>query len=198
MNLLALVTAAGASTRMGTCKALLEFDGLRAFERIERALRAAEPAARVVLITGADDTRIRAALLGSQARVECLHNPDWARGRSGGLALAARAFPGRPALIWPIDCPRVLPATVQALCARWSDLGEPARGWLAPAVRAAGRLRHGHPVWVGAELLSGLEAAGPDQPLRALRALAAPLAELLVDDPRILEDFDTPEQLSGS
>jgi molybdenum cofactor cytidylyltransferase len=198
MSLLALVTAAGASTRMGRCKALLEYDGLRAFERIERALRTAEPAARVVLITGADDMRIRAALVGSQARVECLHNPDWALGRSGGLVLAARAFPGRPALIWPIDCPRVLPATVQALCARWSDLGEPARGWLAPAVRAAGRLRHGHPVWVGAELLSELEAAGPDQPLRALRALAAPLAELVVDDRRILEDFDTPEQLSGS
>jgi molybdenum cofactor cytidylyltransferase len=198
MNLLALVTAAGASTRMGRCKALLEFDGLRAFEWIERTLRATEPSSRIVLITGADDARIRAALIGSQARVELLHNPNWVRGRSGGLALAARAFPGRAALVWPVDCPRVLPATLEALRARWIALGAPARGWLAPAVRSDGCLRHGHPVWIGAELLAGLEQTDPDQPLRALRTRAEPLAELVVQDARILEDFDTPEQLPGA
>ncbi|TAJ17860.1 MAG: hypothetical protein EPO68_08750 [Planctomycetota bacterium] len=192
---LVLVTAAGASRRMGTCKALLELDGACAFEWIARAAHAADPSARVVLVTGADDAAIRARAARSSERVECLHNPDWERGRAGGLALAARRFPRTDALVWPVDCPRVGAATIRALGERWAELGEPARGWLAPTLRGAVPARYGHPIWVGRELLSELGALGPDTPLSALRARAFPLAALETADARVLEDFDSPADL---
>jgi CTP:molybdopterin cytidylyltransferase MocA len=195
---LVLVTAAGASRRMGTCKALLELDGVCAFEWIARAAHAANPAARVVLVTGADDAAIRARAARSSERVECLHNPAWSLGRAGGIALAQQRFAGQDALVWPVDCPRVGAAAIRALCERWSELGAPARGWLAPAIVSGGRMRHGHPIWIGRELLSELGALDPDTPLSALRARAAPLAALETDDARVLEDFDAVADLPGT
>lgn len=193
-----LVSAAGASRRMGTCKALLELDGRCAFEWIAAAARAAAADTRIVLVTGADDAAIRARVARSDARVECLFNPAWERGRSGGLALAQRRFPGADALVWPVDCPRVSAATIAALGARWDELGAPARGWLAPRARGTQPPRHGHPVWIGRELLSELARLAPDTPLSALRARAEPLAALEVDDPRVLDDLDQPSDLRPS
>jgi CTP:molybdopterin cytidylyltransferase MocA len=199
MNARVLITAAGASRRMGRCKALLRCGVEAAFERIARLARDCTELAPV-LITGADHDAIAAAVAAAPAtagRLELLHNPDWERGRVGGIALAVRTYRPHSALIWPVDCPLVAAETLAALRLRWDELGRPTRGWLAPGCAVDGVRHYGHPVWLGEELLSELVEADPALALRELRRRADPLVGLPVQDRAVLDDFDTPADLGA-
>ena len=81
-----------------------------------------------------------------------------------------------------------------ALRRAWQEAGAPPRGWLAPLDTTSGQ--HGHPVLFGGALSSEVLHLDPESPLRELRALADPLLEVPVDSPEILDDLDTPEDLS--
>ncbi len=89
----ALILAGGAGRRFGGGKLLAEMAGAPVIRRVAEAVAAAD-FAEVVVVTGADDAGIRAALVGLDARI--LHAPDWAEGmaatlRTGIAALAAEA-----------------------------------------------------------------------------------------------------------
>jgi CTP:molybdopterin cytidylyltransferase MocA len=201
-----VVLAAGASVRLGRCKALVEIGGGRESSPLARLLAAgaglaagfAEPAPLdVVVVTGAAHDEIAAALHDLDApptlAVELARNARWAEGRGGSVLAARAARPGRDFCIAPVDVPLVRAATFRALGARWRSAGTPPRGWLAP--RGVGG-RTGHPVVLGRELLSRWSPPGFDTPLRELRAAANPLLALDVDDPGIHDDLDTPEDLA--
>lgn len=188
-----VILAAGASTRLGTCKALV-------------SLRAREPATPLAMllaaggdpcplvVTGADHDAIAAAP--GLEGVELLHNPDWAAGRTGGIQRAARARPGRDLLLAPVDVPRVPRGVFEALVAAWREAGSPPRGWLAPEVVIAGERRFGHPLVVGRGLL--LEAAlwPAKRPLRELRQGAEPLLSVRLEALEVLDDLDRPRDLA--
>ncbi len=84
-----VVLAAGASRRLGTCKALVDLGGRAPLERL-CAAGACLDAAPPLVVAGADLALLAAAL---PAGAELVHNPDWAAGRSGSVAVAARAPP---------------------------------------------------------------------------------------------------------
>ncbi|HVS20023.1 MAG TPA: NTP transferase domain-containing protein [Planctomycetota bacterium] len=185
-----VILAAGASLRLGRTKALVEFEGRSVLEHLCRA-GAGVDGGRALVVLGGDARRVLAHL---PRGCEALVNPDWAAGRSGGLRLAHRARPGRALLVAPVDVPRVPARVFEALAREWDVLGDPPQGWLAPRLVGGA---FGHPVVVGSGLLDALEGLSADTPLRALRALAAPLASVGVSDPEILEDLDTPADLEG-
>gem|GEM_PF-410334 len=58
-----------------------------------------------------------------------------------------------------------------------------------------GAPRFGHPVAIGRDLAARALDLGSDRPLRDLRGAADPLAHCLVDDPGVVEDLDTPDDL---
>lgn len=195
MSLALVIPAAGASARLGTCKALVRLGPRTALAHLLRA--AAELAGPPPLVvTGAHHAQIAAA---APDGVEILENADWAAGRTGGLQLARRARLGHDLLIAPVDCPLVPRAVFDALRAAWARGGAPARGWLAPRLAAPGTpgtRRYGHPLVLGRGLAEELEGLAPDAPLRSLRSTAAPAWGVCVPHPEILDDLDRPSDLA--
>jgi len=186
-----VILAAGASTRLGTCKALVALGGATPLALLLRAGAGLDELPALV-VAGADAARIGAALPGA---AELLVNPRWASGRTSGIALAAAARAGRDLCLAPVDVPLVPRAVFAALAREWERRGAPARGWLAPACGAGPERRHGHPLILGRELAAEAAGLAPGAPLRELRARAAPLWGLEVEDPSVLDDLDTPADL---
>jgi len=176
-----VILAAGASTRLGTCKALVDLGGSTALERL---LAAGCGADAPLVISGSDAAKLARATPGG---VELAFNPDWELGRLSGVGLAARRRPGRDLLIAPVDVPLVPCEVFETLLEAWELERRPAHGWLGPRFEG----RHGHPVVVGRELLQELAGLPAGSSLRELRLRADPLWSVGVACERILDDLDT-------
>ncbi len=193
MRLRLVVLAAGASARLGTCKALVDLGGQSPLQRLLDAGRALD--AHPLVVGGADHDAIARA---APAHAEVIRNADWSAGRSGGIVLAAAARPGCDLCLAPVDVPLVPAEVFDALADAWSRAGEPACGWAAPYVRVDGGERaHGHPIVIGRDLAALLATFGKDVPLRALRARADPVLSIQVDSTAILDDLDDLEDLAA-
>lgn len=86
----AVVLAAGGSTRLGSPKQLLVYEGEPLVRRAARAARAAG-AAPVLVVVGAESIRVRAALEGL-ADVVVVEHARWMDGLASSLALGLRAL----------------------------------------------------------------------------------------------------------
>jgi CTP:molybdopterin cytidylyltransferase MocA len=190
-----VILAAGASSRLGTPKALVALPAGSPLERLIHAWPLGMPAPLVV--TGAHHGEIAAALQSPSRPVEILHNTHWARGRTGGLQAAIRQHPNRDFVVAPVDCPRIPEPVFRALIEAWNTALSPQWGWCAPFIKSAeGRKkRFGHPILIGRGLLQKALEAGPDEPLKKLRDHAQPCFGVEVSHPGILEDLDTLEDL---
>lgn len=204
MSLAVVLLAAGASSRLGECKALVALEGAPPIARLIAATHAAGPS--VVVVVGGAHADALEAWLASQhwrpgaavrgaaadAHPRLVRHAGWAAGRLGSLAAATRELPGHDLLVAPVDVPLVSAGTVAALAAAFREAGEPPRGWFAPAYGG----RHGHPLVLGRELAARCLELPPDTPLSALRASASPLGSVPVGDEAILDDLDTPADLA--
>ncbi|HBP23740.1 MAG TPA: hypothetical protein DEA08_38920 [Planctomycetes bacterium] len=184
-----LVLAAGASSRMGCPKAALRYGAESALERILRVCEAAGLGeARVVI--GAHPAATRAA---AGARSACfLDNPSWEAGRTSSLQRGLGGLSAAAALLWPVDACLAAPETLSALLA--ASEASDALAWVPSH---AGR--RGHPVLLGAPVFPRFLALGPDQPAReVIRALAAEgaLRHVEVEDPAVLMNANTPAELA--
>jgi CTP:molybdopterin cytidylyltransferase MocA len=196
-----VLLAAGASTRLGTCKALVDLGGRTPLERL-LAAGACFDGAPPLVVTGAHHGEIARAL---PPGVEALRNPRWEDGRTGGVALAVRARAGLDLVIAPVDVPLVPAEVFEDLLDAWHDLADPAHTWLGPFVDLGrpGRPkpRFGHPVVVGGAVLSRLvdqekdfparPDANPIHTLRDLRLSAREVVSIGVENTAILDDLDT-------
>lgn len=192
MNAPALVIlAAGASERLGTCKALADLGGTTPLESL-CASGAVCTSAPILVVAGAHAREIAAAL---PRGCELCVNEDWSSGRTGSLRCAIRARRGFDLCLAPVDVPLVPRAVFEALLEAWRAAGAPPRGWLAPCVVQGGIRRHGHPLLLGRELAEAVLQA-PGQPaLKEFRARAVPLLEIEVAAAEVLDDLDTPADL---
>ena len=189
MSIAGIVLAAGRSERMGLPKALLDFRGQPFVIRILEALEALDLKTRVVVL-GSDASRIRPIL----AARECLivENPDVAGGPIASLrcALAAlRTVRPAAALAWPVDLPHVRITTVERLIDAWQRSH-------APAVVPAFGERRGHPVVWDASVFEELASSGlaTREGARAvLHAHGQAVTTVVVDDPAVIDDLNTPE-----
>lgn len=185
-----VVLAAGASSRMGRPKALLPVRSGESFlARIVATLRTAG-VEDVVVVLGAGAEMIAASPEVASLDARLIANPDHARGQLTSViaALAVVDRPGvRAMLVTLVDVPLVSPATVEAVL-------ETYRRSLAPVVRPAKGARHGHPVIFDRRLFGELRAADPAVGARAVvRAHAAEIVDVPVDDEGAFLDIDTPE-----
>ena len=177
-----VVLAAGASSRMGTPKALLDAGGRTFVAAIAQAARAAGVQSIVVVLGPPHDAAIRAAL---GADLIVANNPQPERGMLSSVQAGVRALPPVDAtLIWPVDNPAVKQETVRAVLAGGETV-IPTHGG-----------RGGHPLRVPASRFAELLAIDSPLGLRALiQAQPSTVVRLAVDDPSILIDVDTPEDL---
>jgi len=174
----AVVLAAGASSRMGSPKALLTTPGGTTFvEAILATLRAA----------GVDTVRVVAAP-GALPVADPVINPDPARGMLSSVQCGLRALPeGCDAvLVWPVDHPLVTAPTVTAMIDAFRA-GDP------PIVVPTRGGRRGHPVLFARRLVPELLSADPGIGARAVVHAHPSRLELEIADPGILTDVDTRE-----
>lgn len=182
----ALVLAAGAGERMGAAKPLLRWRDRSFVAHVLAAVREGG-CTRAWVVQGA--WPLPAEELGDATIVV---HPGWAAGPFTSLRAGVRAISVMaPAavLIASIDRPHLQAATVAALVAAWRR--EPTAIWQPSQ---AGR--RGHPVllpWSAAAHALATSAAS----LRELMAaLPHPRRTLASDDPAVLDNIDTPEDLA--
>jgi molybdenum cofactor cytidylyltransferase len=181
----AIVLAAGASSRMGAPKALLDAGGETFVRRILSTLRDAGIRDAVVVIRPGDAAVVREVAAARYGRA--IENPQPERGQLSSLVAGLNAVDAPDvdaALVTLVDVPLIVPGTVTTLLAR-------ARVSHAPIVRAVSGGRHGHPVIFTRALFDALRTADPAEGAKAvLRAHA--IEDVEVADPGVVQDFDTP------
>ncbi|MFN8557046.1 MAG: nucleotidyltransferase family protein [Dehalococcoidia bacterium] len=177
-----MLLAAGLSTRMGSPKPLLPWDGrpLLAYQIAQLHEAGIDD---VVVVTGHAGAAVAAVARAAGARVA--HNPAYAEGRAGSVRVGAQAVAnGRDVLVLNVDQPRT--ASLIATVA-----GARAGAITVPLFEG----RRGHPAVFAARLLPELRAVSDaSEGLRAvMRAHAAEVTLVPVTDDRALLDLNTPE-----
>ena len=186
----AIILAAGASSRMGAVKQLLEIDGVPLVVRAVDAALAAE-ASPVVVVLGANAGSVRKSLEGRPVVVA--FNPNWASGLSSSVRAGIDA-----ALVAEADLDAVLLALIDQPALSSDIIAQ-----LARLHRATGRIasaryngRNGAPAVFGRSHFEDLRALSGDQGARALlnRDQANVAA---VEIPSLGIDLDCPDDLGN-
>ncbi|MBV8206458.1 MAG: nucleotidyltransferase family protein [Acidobacteria bacterium] len=191
-----VVLAAGASTRMGSDKALLPWPPATS-ARAQHTFLAAQIEALqrstdlVIVVTGANSKRLEPLIYAAGGFL--VQNPTPEGGQFSSLQTGLRDVLGRgrdAAMVALVDRPPALPATVNRL--REAFLEHVERGYWAVVPEYGGR--HGHPVAIGREMISAFLAALPTATAREVEhANQSRVAYVKVDDPRICLNVDTPQ-----
>ena len=180
----AIVLAAGLARRMGRQKLLLELQG-RAVVRwsVEGILPHVDD---VVVVTGREESDIRATLQGLSVRIVSNPHPEAGQGSSIAVGAAALSPSTSAALIVLGDQPRLPAEVVPALLAAF------ARGGTA-IVTPVYRGMQGTPVLFGADVFAELRALSGDAGARSVvRTRPDRVREVAFDLP-MPDDVDTPD-----
>jgi len=190
VNVVAIILAAGASSRMGRAKALLPWRDTTLLGHEIEVLREAG-VGQISVVIGMHAQQIRRAV---PVAMPFVFNPRWAQGRATSLAKGASVLKRDPApdaiLVQNVDQPTTV-AVVQRLIEVLHESGADA---VQPVYRDEHDQEHGgHPVLLSGALLPALlEAREATEGLRGVlhkkRVERVPL-----DDPTVGLDLDTRE-----
>jgi molybdenum cofactor cytidylyltransferase len=178
-----IILAAGASSRMGSPKALLDYRGETFLDRLIRVFSAVcDP---LIVVLGYHAAAIRASAAG---RARFVENPDPDRGQLSSLQAALEILP--PDLdgffFNPVDCPSAEPATL-ALLAQVIARRDPATLLVIPQFQGS----HGHPVFAARPLIAEFLALPPTaQARQVVHGHKSETQYVDVDDPGVLADID--------
>lgn len=172
---------------MGSPKPLVPWGGRPALQQIAASFTGC-PLKVLVVRDGAEWLTDELA-----APFEVVRNPAPERGMLSSLQCglaAARRLGAGPVLATPVDCPGVLPSTVQELLAAHTRHGR--------SVVPVWQGRPGHPVLLAATAQDAVLGADPWRTtLRDLLSDLVPTPLLLeVSDPAVLDNFNTPSELA--
>jgi molybdenum cofactor cytidylyltransferase len=184
----AILLAAGESRRMGYPKPLLKL-GSRTFIEI-LATAMLQSVARLIVVVGAHGDAVRGAIP-ADPRILVVENPDFLKGQLSSIktALPQVGAEAAGALIHLADHPMVRAETFAAVVDSYWRVGK-------PIAIARHQGRRGHPVLFAREMFVELAAAPEDQGARAVVAAdPSRVSYVDVDDPGVLTDLDTPEDL---
>jgi len=185
----AIVLAAGTSSRMGSPKPLLTVGGRPLLEHVLETVRDAH-VDDIVVVLGHEAERVRDRVSFDGART--VVNAEYKEGMSTSIRAGVRAADPRSdgLLIVLGDQPFVASATIDALIARRN--GSDAK-ILIPTYEG----RRGNPVLLDRSLSEDVQSITGDQGCRAIFGRHTQgILEVPVEDPGILVDLDTPEQIA--
>ncbi len=182
-----IVLAAGAATRYGQAKQVLDWDGQPLVRRVAQAALAAQRGLPPIVVVGAYAEQVEAALQGLPVLIA--HCANWQEGQSAslraGLQMALQAASPGAAIFLLADQPHVPPTLLRALLDRHAQTLSPV---IAPQVDG----RRGTPVLFDRAAFADLLALRGDMGGRALFS-RYPAAWLPWHDPAILSDIDQPQ-----
>ena len=183
----AILLAAGFSSRMGELKQVMAVAGKPMVRQVAESLL--NGGLELVVVIGHEYVRVQQALAGLP--YEYLINQHPEQGMFSSVKMGcATVNPGSPCLVMPCDCPGVIPPTLHQIQDAIAD--HPGKV-IIPTFQG----RKGHPVGLPALMAAHIALLPPDTPgLSSLwRHLPEKVVYLEVNDPAILRDFDTPEDL---
>jgi molybdenum cofactor cytidylyltransferase len=187
----AIVLAAGQSRRMGSNKLLADLGGEVLVRRTIAKLAAAH-LDDIIVVTGHEQDKLKAAVEGLSART--VPNPNYAMGLATSLRAGLAAADGTmdAVLVSLADMPLVDAATIQKLVAAFNPTEH--RSVCVPVFEG----QRGNPVLWGKQHFAQLMAIEGDQGGRALMdTLADEIVEVPVAHDGVLRDADTPEALEA-
>ncbi|MBQ9061660.1 MAG: nucleotidyltransferase family protein [Eubacterium sp.] len=184
MKYCAVITAAGCSSRMGTFKPVLPVAGRPAIIHLTENLFAAG-VSHIVVVTGFRSDLIQ-ELLQNRPDISTVHNPDYQTTQMFDSAkIGLREIPEEydQVLLIPVDIPFVRENTIRKVIRTDADLVFPSY-----------QMRRGHPLKIHRKYIPHLLQYEGTNGLRgALNALPAEPSYVVVDDPFIIRDMDTPQ-----
>ncbi len=179
----AVILAAGASSRMGSPKALLDYRGETFLNRLVRVLgKECNP---VIAVLGYHADAIRAQTAGN---VRFVVNPDPERGQLSSLQTGLAAVPDNVEgfLFTPVDSPALRETTLQQLVVKFQNK-KPQTQFVIPRYEG----QRGHPVFAAPSLLAEFLALPLTAQAKDIVHACVPRTEYVdVDDPGILADID--------
>ncbi len=184
-----IILAAGASSRMGTPKALLDYRGETFVGRLVRVLGMSCKPVIVVLGYHADVIRPQVP-----AAAKVVINPDPSRGQLSSLQTALSTLTALPAELdgfafIPVDSPAVAEGTVATLARAFERRKS---STLVVIPRQSGK--RGHPVVAARSIAAEFLALPPTAEAREVVHAHVDRTEYVdVDDPGIFTDVDDPE-----
>jgi len=181
----AIILAAGAATRFGSPKQLLDWRGRPLLQHVVLQALAA-PVSQIVVALGAHDSRVAPALHGLPVTVA--YNRQWATGMSSSVALGLRALrPGVDAAIFLLaDQPGVTSDLISRVILAYASCR-------APIVVPRHGGRRGNPALFARELFPELMQVAGDQGGRALFQRYAGRIHWIEAGECILFDIDRPQ-----
>lgn len=189
-RVVAVVLAAGQSSRFGANKLLADVGGQPMIRRTVAAMRQA--ADETIVVTGRDAGEIEAALAGLP--VSFIHNPHFAEGLSTSLRAGVEALsPDTDAAVIALgDMPLVGPDVVRRLIAAYNPAEH--RSICVPVFAG----ERGNPVLWGRQHFETLKSLAGDRGARVLfDQHAEDIVEVSMPDDAVLRDADTPEALAA-
>jgi molybdenum cofactor cytidylyltransferase len=191
-RVVAVVLAAGLSSRMGQSKPLLRWGEKTIIENLIGRLNPL-PLSDLVVVTGHRADEVEPLVIHAGARP--LRNPDYAQGEmlsSVQLGLAALPAHISAALIILADQPQLSPKLVLRLMAAYA---EGAGRIVAPSYQG----QRGHPVLIDRRFWGEIASLGPGQaPRHVLEAYPDEVALIPWQDSSLLYDLDTPEDYQAA
>jgi molybdenum cofactor cytidylyltransferase len=179
-----IILAAGASRRMGTPKALLDYRGETFVNRLIRVFSGCcDP---VIVVAGVHAELIRGRM---DRRARLVINPDPDRGQLSSLQTALAEVPHDAAgfLFIPVDCPTVREETIAILIDAFHESGS-----LFAIPRYHGR--RGHPVFAMDSLIAEFLALPPTAETRVVvNRHEERIRYIDLDDAGVLADVDDVE-----
>lgn len=184
----AIVLAAGFSTRMGQLKQIMPIAGAPMVRRVVETLILA--GLDVVVVVGHQRTAVQQTLAGVTCEYVINRSPE--QGMFASVQAGChRIQAGSACLVSPCDCPGILPATIQQICATLQTFPDRV---VIPVCQG----RRGHPVGLPAGMVTQICNLPSDTPGLHTLWRKTPERVLLLDvaDLAVLRDFDTPEDLA--
>lgn len=185
-----IILAAGASSRMGSPKALLEYRGETFIQRLVRVL--SPVCSRVVVVLGYHAAEIRPGIPGSAV---IAINPAPERGQLSSLQTGLAALPAGfdGFLFTPVDSPAVASETVERVADEFQRR-DAATLLVIPRIQTPSGPKRGHPVFAARTIADELLALPPTAMASDVIHGHIPQTVYVdVDDPGILTDIDDRE-----
>ena len=185
-----IILAAGESRRMGSPKALLDYQGRTFIENICTSFLTAGVDELIVVLGAHEHAQPIRAVVPQHPALRTVLNPHYRLGQLSSLQVGIQALSpeSEAAVVNLVDHPLIQPETVQALLASFA--ADP-----LPIIVASYQGRRGHPVLFAKGVYGELLAAPLDQGAKVVvRKDPERVRELGLDDPGIRADIDTPQE----
>jgi molybdenum cofactor cytidylyltransferase len=178
-----IILSAGASSRMGTPKAMLPLNGETFLDRLIRLF--SEAGIPPIVVLGHQAVEIQSGIQrGSEGRF--VVNPDPRRGMLSSLQCGLEAVPqeAEAVMFMPVDHPNLERSTLEKLIGHFN-------AELAPVTVPTFQGEHGHPVLIARPLIAELLALPVTaQASDVIHRYRGQTAYIPVDDPAVTSDID--------